>query len=59
MAIQLVSATYQLDDDETINFLNAATGSTFQPISSEIESVEVQTNEAGEKVLVVVVGPKG
>lgn len=56
---QLISGTYQLDDDEAIAWLNAATSTSFTPTTSEIESVEVVTGEDGERSLLVVVGPKG
>lgn len=59
MPIKLTSGTYTLDDDEAMNFLNAATGTTFVGTEFEIESVEVVTDADGERSLVVVVGPKG
>jgi hypothetical protein len=59
MPIKLTSGTYTLDDDEAMNFLNAATGTTFVGTDFEIETVDVVSDENGERTLVVVVGPKG
>jgi hypothetical protein len=55
----LISGTYQLNDDEAMTWLNAATGTSFDAMTHEIESVEVTTDENGERALLVVVGPKG
>jgi hypothetical protein len=55
---QLISGTYQLNDDEAMTWLNTATGTSFDASNHEISSVKVTLDENGERSLLVVVGPK-
>lgn len=59
MAVIISETQLQLDDNDLFQFFSTATGLNYGADMYEIESVEVGTDEAGERTLLVTINLKG